>query len=112
MDVLIIEDQDDLSAVWAEYLRRAGHAVTVLRSRADALAWLDGGWRADVALVDWSLPDGDAGAILDALRPPCRVAVTTGHGDDVTDAIRSRVERVIRKPFPLRDLRAWVEQAS
>lgn len=102
--VLIVDDQEELTLVWAEFLRRAGHSVVVSRSVSEALASLEPA--PGFALVDWTLDDGTAAPLLEALRtrfPACRLVLTTGHGEDVAGRFGRDVD-VLRKPFSLREL--------
>lgn len=105
--ILIVEDQRDLSQVWADFLRHMGHDVSLATSLAEADGALAGGLRPQVAIVDWTLRDGLADPLIETLRehhPGCLVFVTTGHGQEVTEVTKDRVAGILRKPFSLRDL--------
>ncbi len=107
LDILLVEDQTDLSQVWSDFLAHLGHRVRLVDSVAGARALLAGGMVPELAIVDWSLADGYADALVAEIRtrhPSCYIALTTGHGEEVAEAFGSRVQVVLRKPFSLRDL--------
>jgi DNA-binding NtrC family response regulator len=111
MDVLLVEDQADLSQVWADYLGHLGHRVRLVDSVEGARRVLGDGFAPKVAIVDWSLADGYADGLVDELRedhPGCVVALTTGHGEDVAEVVGHRVKTVLRKPFSLKELARFV----
>jgi two-component system response regulator PrrA len=62
--ILIVEDETDLAATCERLLRRRGHAVVTVASRAAALATL-GGVSPSLVISDVRLPDGDG---LDVVR--------------------------------------------
>ena len=105
--ILIVEDQQDLSQVWADFLRHMGHEVALATSLAEASDVLASGLDPQVAIVDWTLRDGLADPLIETLRAQfsdCVVFVTTGHGQEVTEVTKDRVAGFLRKPFSLRDL--------
>lgn len=111
--ILIVEDQQDLSQVWADFLRHMGHEVTLATSLSGAAAALDSRLDPQVAIVDWTLQDGLADPLIETLRtehPGCLVFVTTGHGQEVTEVTKDRVAAILRKPFSLRDLNKLIER--
>ncbi|MFN3595926.1 MAG: response regulator [Rubricoccaceae bacterium] len=66
--VLLVEDHADARAATAALLANLGYAAHAEPSAEDALAWLDGGGRFDVALIDHTLPTTDGAALARRLR--------------------------------------------
>lgn len=67
MRIVLVEDDDGVSAAIADFLGANGHSAVRLRRGADALTRHHG---ADLMLLDLGLPDGDG---LDVLRKLRRV---------------------------------------
>lgn len=68
---------------------------------------LAGGLRPALAVVDWSLPDGDSATVLDALEAVdarTRVILSTGNEDRIPAGARARAAAVLLKPFRLKEL--------
>ena len=105
--ILIVEDEDEVRGVLAEYLAGQGHAVVAVPSGQGALALVKGeGSPFDVAVVDWNLPGitgRDVIASIRAASPRTRVLISTGE-------IQARFRpghaqaSVVYKPYSLRDL--------
>jgi DNA-binding response OmpR family regulator len=101
--ILIVEDEADLAATCARLLRRRGHAVVAVGSRAAALAALDD---APPALIvsDVRLPDGDGLDVVraaTAMRPCVPTVVMTGRASE-TGRVAARAAGAaayLPKPF-------------
>lgn len=65
--LLVVDDEPRSAEVTAELLRRAGYAVEVALSGAEALARVRSG-TPDLMLLDYEMPDMDAPEVLDQLR--------------------------------------------
>lgn len=61
--LLLVDDDRLILSVVAEGLREAGYDVTTAESAEDAEAWLAGGQRPDLAILDVSMP-GQGGLLL------------------------------------------------
>ena len=101
--VLLVEDTASLAAVYAEYLRAAGHAAEHARTAEEALK-LARAAPPDAVLLDLRLPDGDGMSVLRELRresPDVAVVVMTAHGSVATavEAMRSGAADFLVKPF-------------
>jgi two-component system repressor protein LuxO len=101
--ILLVEDTASLAAVYAEYLRAAGHVAEHARTAAEATkrAAAD---PPDAVLLDLRLPDGDGLSVLRTLRrdaPDLPVIVMTAHGSVTTavEAMRSGAADFLVKPF-------------
>lgn len=74
-EVLVVEDEDSHAAHAADVMEPLGATVHRVRSVAEFVAWAGTG-RADLALIDFNLPDGTGLEILEKLmsrasRPRC-----------------------------------------
>jgi DNA-binding response OmpR family regulator len=100
--VVIVEDSQALSEAFRIMLERSGFRVTVANSLGAAVVIPD---RADVLLIDISLPDGDGIALIERLeklgRPPQFAVALTGHDDQQTRerCISAGCADVIVKPI-------------
>ena len=110
--LLLVEDEAELLLLWTELLESRGHAVvgaaTVEQGRA---ALSDDGARFDLALIDWTLPDGTGGDVI--LHARCLGNVDTlvlTSGLSNRELGKHSADHVLGKPFRMRELIALVEQ--
>jgi DNA-binding response OmpR family regulator len=68
MNVLVVDDDVDTTALLAMLLERRGHHVDVASTLTEAKAALDVGDH-DVLVADLHLPDGNGTSLLDPVRP-------------------------------------------
>ncbi|MDT0632307.1 response regulator [Rubrivirga sp. S365] len=66
--LLVVEDHDDARRAVADLAAGAGLTVRAAASAAEALAWVDGGGRYDLAAVDLTLGAGGAVGLAERLR--------------------------------------------
>ena len=101
--ILIVEDEADLAATCARLLRRQGHAVVAVGSRAAALAAL-GHAPPAVLVSDVGLPDGDGLDVVRAaaaMEPRVPAVVMTGRASEA-GRVAARVAGAVAylpKPF-------------
>jgi DNA-binding response OmpR family regulator len=114
--VLIVEDDDRLSAIVARHLRARGHDARVAASAEDALDLLQAGFRPTVVLLDINLP-GDSGwgllrsGALRAAGAPA-VYVVSAVAPASTHLREFLVTGYLPKPFPLATLVDIVERSA
>ena len=80
--ILIVEDDQSLSAMLAMQLKRRGHEVDAAKSGAEAVKKL-GASSYDAVVTDLKLGDMDGLAVLKLVKeraPETEVLVMTGHG--------------------------------
>ena len=113
--LLLVEDDKGLRFSVRQFFVAKGYEVTEAGSLAEARAASNAS-ALDVAVIDHSLPDGDALELLAALRdgvegPP--VIVLTGHGsiDLAVAALKEGAEHFLTKPVELPTLQMIVERA-
>ena len=103
--VLLVEDQDSVRAVVAEYLREFDYTVLEAPDGAAALRLLRLGARADLLVTDVGLPGGLNGRqVADAARehrPGLPVLFITGYADGALDRQLAPGMEMIAKPFAL-----------
>ena len=105
--VLIVDDDAQLRQLWAEFLEQRGYVVSTCRSLEDLRALLASGSRFTLAMVDWSLPDGNGADVLEAVEGAgagTSVGLTTGNEARISAAARARAAAVLLKPFRLKQL--------
>jgi CheY-like chemotaxis protein len=101
--VLVADDEDLIRWSLREVLREEGYFVVLA---ATGLQALERSERADLALVDWQLPDTDGLSVAKALRRRGRYCPVILMTADVTpelfeEAAITGVYRVLPKPFDL-----------
>jgi len=105
-DILMVEDEVELRELWVEYLAGHGHKVRVEGTVRGAFDALDsGGEGFDAVLVDWTLPDGNGGDVVQHARqcaPGAHVVITSGMGPNLPSD--HGADAVLAKPFKIRDL--------
>ena len=116
MDLLLVDDEPSLLQLLGQHLVRQGHTVQSAANVAEAKA-IAAASSFDLALIDWSLPDGtglDIGVDLLEKDKDVRVVFASGYPLDpavVPLDLRQRV-RVLQKPFLPRALaellKSWV----
>jgi DNA-binding response OmpR family regulator len=96
--VLVVEDEPNIAGIILYKLRREGHEVEHAWTAAEARACA-GPW--DVVLLDSSLPDEDALALLTELGAGGPVAMMTESRDEQTPGRAQALgaAAVVRKPF-------------
>jgi len=109
--VVIAEDDDDLRAVLAMMVEQMGFRVVEARSCAETLRALSSGL-ALALVLDWHLPDGDGGAVLQHIAYHRlvafeRIAVISAGTRAILE--RPPVARVWRKPVELGELTAFLD---
>lgn len=113
--VLIVEDDKEICEVLRDYLESKGYEVTT----AETCALAEQFWRTvrpDVAILDYSLPDGNALELiprLKALDPAAPIIILTGYGsiDLAVEAVKLGAEQFLTKPAELATLQVVVQRS-
>ena len=98
--VLVVEDEPNISSIIMFKLRREGHEVLLLED-APGAADAARRHRADLVLLDSTLPGGDAFEILEELASRTRTVMMTEFRDQATPAraLAAGAAATIQKPF-------------
>jgi DNA-binding response OmpR family regulator len=113
--ILVIEDQDDLAALYAKTLERAGYSVTNAFSGEEGIAEFDDSG-ADCILLDMTLPEMNGTSVLAELRrtdAQIPVIVITGETSTETrrECERLGVTAYLAKPPVYEEVLAAVAHA-
>ena len=109
--VLLVEDEPNIASIIVFKLEREGHQVC-WESSASTVLDAATATQPDLVLLDSSLPDGDAFALLRTLSPNPPVVMMTEFRDDVTpDRARAAgALATVQKPFKPTQLARLVAQ--
>ncbi len=103
---ILVDDEPDIRAVTAEFLRNAGHAVEEAANGHQALEILRER-RFDLAVVDYGMP-GMSGVVLATLarelRPDLHVLFITGNPDALNAIALDGRTQVLTKPYRREEL--------
>ena len=114
--VLLVEDSPMINGALKVLLESGGFDVTLATTAAEART-LGSGQRADVMLLDISLPDADGLTVLAELEAcgmrPATTYAMTGHGDAATRerCLAAGCDDVLLKPVPVQQLLRIVSEA-
>jgi two-component system response regulator RegX3 len=105
--ILVVEDEDSISAPFAEALRRAGFEPLVTRTAAGALE-LAGTAEPDLVMLDLTLPDGDGRDVCRELRRRSDVPIVmlTARGTEMDKIVGLELgaDDYVVKPFSAREV--------
>jgi two-component system response regulator RegX3 len=105
--ILVVEDEDSISAPFAESLRRAGFEPLVTRTAAGALEIAEES-EPDLILLDLTLPDGDGRDVCRELRRRSDVPIVmlTARGTEMDRIVGLELgaDDYVVKPFSAREV--------
>ncbi len=112
--LLLVDDDAGVRFGVGQYLRTYGYELVEAGSVADALSALRNE-PADLAILDYRLPDGDALELVPKLReldPELPCVVLTGHGsiELAVQAIKIGAEQFLTKPVELSALKVLIDR--
>jgi len=112
--ILIVEDDQTTRNALVHLLTQLGYHIVAAGTVAEGLAQLNG---QHCAILDLNLPDGVATVILKEIRMekrPIRVAVASGTTDDDlwSEVKQYKPDLLLRKPFDVNVLLAWLEASG
>ncbi len=106
--ILLVEDEEMLEQIAAEYLESAGYTVLTARNADEALARADEARMAvDLLVTDVGLPGASGHELAErmaARRPGLKVLYLSGSGRETLEARGVPAGTILEKPFPLADL--------
>jgi DNA-binding response OmpR family regulator len=107
--ILLVEDDDDVSAMLVERLVEAGYQVDVARNGAEGLRRLRQRAPPKLILLDWSMPIMSGPDMLAAMQSQpawngLPVVLITAHDDAKLKALALRASGYLKKPIDSDDL--------
>ena len=116
MHALVVDDSDVIRKILTAHLQKLGFQVTSAINGRDALDRLHGMERADIALVDWNMPEMDGISFLREVRAsadhralPVMMVTTNSELEHVSQALAAGANEYIMKPFTADMLREKLE---
>ncbi|MGN6254909.1 MAG: response regulator transcription factor [Solirubrobacterales bacterium] len=105
--ILVVEDEESISAPFAEALRRAGFQPVVTGTAAGALEMAEEG-EPDLVVLDLALPDGDGRDVCRELRRHSDVPIVmlTARGTEMDRVVGLEIgaDDYVVKPFSAREV--------
>jgi CheY-like chemotaxis protein len=113
-DILLVEDDEDLSEVLADLLTDCGYQVATATHGGEALNYLAANPRPSLILLDWMMPvmDGEEFCRQKAGYPAIAdvpVFLLSARGDPPATMVALGIQRVFRKPLLFEQLKAAIE---
>ncbi len=109
-NILVVEDEKDISELMALHLKREGHEVSTVENGEDALGLL-GKNRYDLVVLDWMLPGLSGLELCKKLRAQRETATTPAmpifmvtaraHTSDIVLGLEMGADDYITKPFEI-----------
>jgi len=106
MHALVVDDSLVIRKILTTYLQRLGFQVTSAINGREALDQLHRMERADIALVDWNMPEMDGITFLREVRAnvdydalPVMMVTTNSELSQVSQALEAGANEYIMKPF-------------
>ena len=106
MHALVVDDSDVIRKILTAYLQKLGFQVTSAVNGREALEQLHRMEKADVALVDWNMPEMDGITFLREVRAdvnydglPVMMVTTNSELQHVSQALEAGANEYIMKPF-------------
>jgi two-component system chemotaxis response regulator CheY len=106
MHALVVDDSDVIRKILTAYLQKLGFQVTSAVNGREALEQLHRMEKADVALVDWNMPEMDGITFLREIRAdvnydglPVMMVTTNSELAHVSQALEAGANEYIMKPF-------------
>jgi CheY-like chemotaxis protein len=112
--ILLVEDEEELRNVSAEFLTSLGYSVTCASSGPEALDMLIAAGQIDLVITDVVMPKMSGREFANQLlqlRPKTRLLYVSGYTDDVVlrNGISKQGTFFLQKPYSLRDLAQKVQ---
>lgn len=109
--IVLLEDESDLLQETAAFLQSCGHVVTAVSSCAEFTAVM---MKADIALIDIMLPDGngfDMAAALRRVKPRAGIIILTAKNatEDKLRGLYGGADHYLTKPIKLLELTAIID---
>lgn len=112
--ILVVDDEDEIRELIAEYLEMRGYRVVRASSGTEALKVMDANPTVNLILTDIRMPGGDGVSLLKSLRTkdsscPIVVMMTAFADFSESQALANGANGYLRKPFDVKELMAKVD---
>jgi len=117
LKIMVVDDEEDLLEVAAEFLTDMKHSVISARSGRDAIALLQSNPDVEVVITDVIMPGGMNGVELSrelqSLNPRLKIIFTSGFSADSLTVKHGRVPEgpMLQKPYQRADLLRALQQS-
>ncbi len=116
LNILVIEDEEDVSKLYASILTKEGHRVVTASTGGQGIEKMEKEIF-DLVILDLRLPDIDGAEVLKQIRQKnnlISVIIATAYPslETALDAIKTRVDDYIIKPFSSPQLRLVVQKMA
>ena len=116
MQALVVDDSEVIRKILKAYLEKLGFDVTTAVNGRDAMDRLKEMPRADIALVDWNMPEVDGITFVRAVRAdaghaalPIVMVTTNVEIEHVAHALEAGANEYLMKPFTAEMLKEKLE---
>lgn len=117
MDLLIVDDNQDITSMFSKYFKLKNHNVTVANSGQNGLQMIET-QKFDVILLDLAMPDFSGRDIVDHLYKNNKInshkivtlTASSVSDDDKIDLQKKGVHSILRKPIDPDDLLSYLEK--
>ncbi len=106
MKALVVDDSAGMRAFLKMVLKSAGMEIAEAKNGVEAVAFLRSGLRADLALLDWNMPQMDGYELLLWIRSQAafdsmRIVMVTTETEvgQITKALEHGADEYVMKPF-------------
>ncbi len=112
VDILIVEDNEEICSLLADFLRAENYTVSIAKSGEKALSLYEK-YGARLVLLDINLPDVDGFSVCEKLRKtdnvPIMIITARTNRDDKLNGILLGADDYIEKPFDIEILLAKIK---
>jgi two-component system sensor histidine kinase ChiS len=114
--ILIVDDDGASLKMMIDVVQSLGYAHVAMRSSEEAVKWLSGSKRPDLAVIDLLMPVVSGLDLCSAIRSryslaelPVLMMTSLGHREDIIAALREGANDIIHKPFEPSVLKARIQ---
>ncbi|WP_141734431.1 response regulator [Oligoflexus tunisiensis] len=108
LKILVVEDSEDLTAVWRKLFKRAGISACFCNSGRAALSMIEGDFHPHILMTDYYLPDTTGLELVSEVRKRSKeidCLMVTGNRDDTfMEAVSRENVSVLLKPLRFPEL--------
>jgi DNA-binding NtrC family response regulator len=114
--ILVIEDGEELTAIWRSLFRREGISARFCNSGQAALATIENDYAPDIVMTDYYLPDTTGLELVNEIRKRAGTAkflmVSGNHDDAFVKSVEEKDLPLVFKPVRFQDLLSKLKDLS